>query len=192
MSFKALGAVALMIALFPAASPAVVHRRTRNRNAERKIQLRHYRKTTFGPGAVAGSAAGAGVKQLRRHGDYGHNFASSFGQNALKNTIQLGVGAVRHEDPRSTKPRKPPGVMPKLKDAARNTFTVGRFGHKHRSVAAGRISGAVGAGLATHAGAAAAGASTAGVALGADMAVNTAREFVPDRKKHAHGRPKNH
>src|SRR6266849_6781818 len=112
MDLKAFGAVALIFALFPTTGPAVVHRSTQNRNTEHKIQLRHYRKTTFGPAAVAGSAASAGVKQLRRHGDYGHNVASAFGQNALKNTIQLGVGTLRHEDPRSTKPRRPHGVVP--------------------------------------------------------------------------------
>jgi hypothetical protein len=180
-------ALIFVATMLPQPNAAVVHRQARKQHPEHKIRLRHYRKTTFGPRAVAGSAAGAGLKQLRRRGDYGHNFASGFGQNALKNTIQLGVGTLRHEDPRSTKPRRPHGVLPKLKDAARNTFTVGRFGHKKRSIAAGRISGAMGAGIATHAATAGAGVGTGGAALGADFAVNTAREFIPSRKKHRHG-----
>jgi hypothetical protein len=104
----------------------------------------------------------------------------------------MGVGAWRHEDPRSNKPLKPHGFFPKLKDAARNTFTVRRYGHKKRSVAAGRMSGAMGAGLISRAWQPAslatvgAGLQSGGISIGADLAVNTAREFIPSRKHH-HG-----
>jgi len=147
---------------------------------------------------MARTAAGAGVGQLRHHPrewgqggrGYSKRFASGLGQRAVKGTIQFGVGTLRHEDPGSTKPLKPPGFRAKMKDALRNTFTVRRFGHKKRSVAAGRISGAVGSGLVSRAWqpAAAAGVgsglASGGIALGADLGINTAREFIPDGKKH--------
>jgi hypothetical protein len=166
------------------------------------MRMKHYRKTTFGSGAVARSAAGAGIQQWRNHprewghgvGGYGRRFASGFGHHAVKNTIQFGVGALRHEDPRSTRPLKPKGFRPKIKDAFRNTFTVRRYGHQKRGVAAGRISGAMGAGLISRAwqpaslATAGAGLQSGGISLGADLAINTAREFIPDKKKHGRAR----
>jgi hypothetical protein len=175
---------ALLALLACVATPAV-HRQTSHEPSHAKMRLKHYRKSTFGPGAVARSAAGAGVQQWRNHPrqwghgakGYGRRFASGFGQHAVKNTIQFGVGALRHEDPRSTHPLKPKGFRPKMKDAFRNTFTVRRYGHQKRGVAAGRISGAMGAGL-----------QSGGISLGADLAINTAREFIPDKKKHRRSR----
>src|SRR5690349_14718928 len=152
-----------MITLFLASAFAAVRPRpthkNREKDKERKVRLHEYRKSTVSPGAMARTAAGAGFGQLRHHPrdwgqggrGYARRFASGFGQRAVKGTIQFGVGTLRHEDPRSTKPLKPPGFRAKMKDAVRNTFTVRRFGHKKRSVAAGRISGAVGSGLVSRA-----------------------------------------
>src|SRR5207253_8536089 len=91
---------------------------------------------TLSPGAVTRTAAGAGFGQLRHHPrawgqggrGYAKRFAAGFGQRAVKGTIQFGVGTLRHEDPRSTKPLKPPGFRAKMKDALRKTFTVRRSG----------------------------------------------------------------
>jgi hypothetical protein len=121
---------------------------------------------------------------------YARRFGSGFGQHAVKETIRFGVGTLRQEDPRSTRPLKPKGVRPKLKDAVRNTFTVRRYGHKKRSVAAGNIAGNVGAGMVSRVwqpsrlATAGAGLQSGGISIGAELAVNTAREFIPDRKKH--------
>lgn len=193
-TIRALASFALLAA---AAQPAV-HRPSPHEPSHAKTRLKQYRKSTFGPGAVARSAAGAGIQQWRNHPrqwghgvkGYGRRFASGFGQHAVKNTIQFGVGALRHEDPRSTRPLKPKGFRPKLKDAVRNTFTVRRYGHRKRGVAAGRISGAVGAGLISRAwqpsslATVGSGLQSGGISLGADLAINTAREFIPDKKKH--------
>jgi len=194
--------LAPMATLFLTCATAAVRPRdpqeNRRSNNEQKIRLHEYRKSTVSRGAMARTAAGAGFGQLRHHPrewgqggrGYSKRFASGLGQRAVKGTIQFGVGTLRHEDPRSTKPLKPPGFRAKMKDALRNTFTVRRFGHKKRSVAAGRISGAVGSGLVSRAWqpAAAAGVgsglASGGIALGADLGINTAREFIPDKKKH--------
>jgi hypothetical protein len=191
-----------LLALFTSMASSAVHRQTPHEPSHGKLRVTQYRKSTFGPGAVARSAAGAGVQQWRNHPrqwghgvkGYGRRFASGFGQHAVKNTIQFGVGALRHEDPRSTRPLKPKGFRPKMKDAFRNTFTVRRYGHQKRGVAAGRISGAMGAGLISRAwqpaafATAGAGLQSGGISLGADLAINTAREFIPDRKKHSRAR----
>jgi len=204
---------ALMATFFLTCASAVVRpkaaHKNHDKNRQQKIRLHEYRKSTVSPGAMARTAAGAGFAQLRHHPrawgqggrGYAKRFASGFGQRAVKGTIQYGVGTLRHEDPRSTKPLKPHGFRPKMKDAVRNTFTVRRFGHQKRGVAAGRISGAVGSGLVSQAwqpAAAAgigAGLASGGIALGADLGINTAREFIPDKKKHhreQHGRRNRH
>ncbi|MCU1275657.1 MAG: hypothetical protein JWO48_3088 [Bryobacterales bacterium] len=201
MCCRTIWTFALLTLLAPVA-PSTVHRRTPHEPTHTKTRLKQYRKSTFGPGAVARSAAGAGVQQWRNHPrewghgvkGYGRRFASGFGQHAVKNTIQFGVGALRHEDPRSTRPLKPKGFRPKIKDAFRNTFTVRRYGHQKRGLAAGRISGAMGAGLISRAwqpsslATAGAGLQSGGISLGADLAINTAREFIPDKKKHGRTR----
>ena len=187
--------LALFAWMFASSATAAVRRPPPTRPAERKLRLHEYRKSTFGPGAVARSAGAAGIKQLRNRprqwgrgaGGYGRRFSSAFAQHAVKNTIQLGVGAIRHEDPRPSQPLKPKGFRPKIKDAFRNTFTVRRYGHRGRTVAAGRISGAMGSGLISQswlpAAGLGAGFASGGIILGTDLGINTAREFIPDRKE---------
>jgi hypothetical protein len=112
-------------------------------------------------------------------------FASGFAQHAVKNTIEMGVGAWRHEDPRAYVPSGKHGVLPRMKYAAKNTFLVPRKGHSKKSIAAGRLSGDIGSGVISrlwqpgNAGILGPGLETGGIAVGADLAMNMAKEFIP-------------
>lgn len=182
----------------PYQARAATHRRSGERNAAGLARRRELRRS-FGKAAVAQSAAGAGIRHLRHSPPewgggvrgYARRFGSGFGQHALKSGLKFGVGTLRREDPRSTRPLKPKGVRPKLKDALRNTFTVRRYGHQKRSIAAGNVAGNMGAGMLSrlwqpsNLATAGAGLQSGGISLGANLAINTAREFIPDRRKHA-------
>jgi hypothetical protein len=79
-----------------------------------------------------------------------------------------------------------PGAWTRIKYAIRNTFVVSRENHPGKSIAAGRISGAMGAGLISRLwqpatlGTVSAGLTSGGIALGAGAGMNVAREFWPD------------
>ncbi len=68
----------------------------------------YYLRFTYGPQSVALSLAGAGINQARDNvpewgqgiEGYGKRLSSSFGHKAVKCSIQLGIGAFLHEDPR--------------------------------------------------------------------------------------------
>lgn len=160
-----------------------------------KDRLRQYRHKTVGPKALARTGAGAAVGQFRNSpkewgrgpGGFAKRFASGLGQHATGGAIQMGVGALRHEDPRYDT-RHYNGVGPKLKAAAKNTFLTRRKGHSKQSVSAGKISGAMGGGMVSRLWqpdrlrTVGSGLETGGISLGADFAANTAREFWPEHK----------
>src|SRR5579863_2538649 len=69
-------------------------------------RLREYRRSLYGKHAIGGSAAAAGVGQLRnvphewgRGGTgFAKRFGSHLGEHAIAKTIELGVGTLDHED----------------------------------------------------------------------------------------------
>jgi len=145
------------------------------------------------------SAASAGIGQLRNSphewgqgvAGYAKRFGSSMAHRAVSSTIEFGVGALRHEDPRYYHSGKQ-GFWPRTKYALMSTVLVHREGHEKRSVAVGRISGAVGGGLISRAwqpassAALGLGVASAGISLGATAGFNMAREFWPDIHRHFH------
>src|SRR5438477_6807964 len=117
-------------------------------------RVREYRDNLIGKQAMARSAAGAGFGQIRNLprewgrgvAGFAKRFGSSVGQRVVKETIQLGVGAWRHEDlryRRSNLTRK----WPRLKYAVVHTLVVPRDKGPQSTVAVGRIAGSVGSGL---------------------------------------------
>lgn len=154
---------------------------------------REYKKETFGKRALAGVGARAGINQVRKSpkqwgggpGGFGKRLASGMGTHVVKNSIQYGVAAARHEDlhyRRSTKK----GFGPRMQHALLSTVVTRKTTNGKKTVAAGRISGAMGSGVISSAWApaAAGGLATGGMSLGATAGANVAREFWP-RKKHA-------
>jgi hypothetical protein len=118
---------------------------------------------------------------------FGKRLASGMATHVVKNTIQYGVAAARHEELRYQR-SEDPRFGPRLKHALVSTVVTRKTTTGQKTVAAGRISGAVGSGLISRAwqpAAArtlAAGFSSAGIALGADAGMNVAREFWPRKK----------
>jgi hypothetical protein len=116
---------------------------------------------------------------------------SGLGQHAVKGTIQLGVGAWHHENLHYQRSNLQ-GNWPRLKYAVKSTFIVPRTGNrKGKTVALGRVAGNMGGGLvsrvwqpASTAGVGA-GLASGGIGLGADVGMNVAREFWPQKR---HGR----
>jgi hypothetical protein len=158
--------------------------------------LRQYGRSIAGPRALARSAAGAAIGQLRNRprewgggvGGFAKRFGSSLGTHAVKGAIQLGVGAWRHEDQRYYRSNLN-GNWPRLKYAVVNTFVVHRQKRPGRTAAVGRLSGAFGAGLisrvwqpASTAGVGL-GLASGGISVGADVGINVAREFWPRHNK---------
>ena len=115
---------------------------------------------------------------------FGRRFASALGRHVVKFTIQNSVAAFHHEDLRYH-PSQLHGTWPRLRYAVASTFVVPRTNGEGRTVALGRISGNMGAGLisrlwqpASTAGLSA-GIASGGIAIGADVGINVAREFWP-------------
>jgi len=169
----------------------------------RRERVRQYRRHTLGRRALARSAAGAAFGTALNHphewgrgpAGFGRRLASGFAQHVVKNTIALGVGAWRHEVPGYV-PSHRHGAWPRTKYALTNTFLVRREHHRGKSIAAGRISGAMGAGMVSRLWQPArlrtvqSGLASGGISLGADAGSNVLREFWPDIRKRMHGRNK--
>ena len=177
------------ILLIAACAAAATHNNAR---------LREYRHNVVGKRTLIGSAAGAGVAQVRNSphqwgrgvGGFAARFGSRVGQNVAKETIQFGVSAARHENLKY-RPSNKHGTLPRMGYAVKHTFIVPKTNKpRKKTVALGRISGNMGAGMVSQAWAPAAGVgaglATGGIGLGADVGVNMAREFWPRKHNKQH------
>jgi hypothetical protein len=155
-----------------------------------------YRSRMVGGHVLARSAGSAAIQQMRNSpqewgggvAGYAKRYGSSLGQHAVKGTIQIGVGAWHHEDQRYYRSNQH-GTWPRLKYAVTNTFVVRRKKQPGRTLALGRISGSLSAGLISRAWQPAsaagigAGLASGGTTVGADVGINVAREFWPRHTK---------
>jgi hypothetical protein len=160
-------------------------------------RLHEYRRSVYGKRAIASSSAAAGMGQLRNSphewgggaAGFAKRFASHLGQHAVKETIQLGVATWHHEDLHYHRSNLH-GTWPRMRYAMVSTFIVPRTNRPGKTVALGRISGSIGAGLISRtwqpasAAGLGAGFASGGISLGAEVGANMAREFWP--RKHAH------
>ena len=113
-----------------------------------------YRKRTLAVKPLCGQVWGASVSHLRNtphewsHGPAGFakRLGSGFGEHAVRNTIAYGVAGLRHEDLRYYRSGKR-GFGPRMKSALLATVVTRRTTTGKRTVAAGRVSGNLGAGL---------------------------------------------
>jgi hypothetical protein len=171
----------LLILILTASSAAGITRQAKNKW-----------KQVVGPRAVAGSAANAAIGQARNRphewgqgvGGFAKRFGSSLGTHIAKGTIQMGVAAAHHEN-LSFQPSNRHGFWPRTKFAVKSTFVVPRTNRPGKTVALGRISGNLGAGMISRAWQPAssagigAGLATGGIGLGADVGAHVAHEFWP-------------
>jgi len=119
---------------------------------------------------------------------------SGLAQHAVKTTIQLGVSAWHHEN-LHYQPSNLHRTLPRVEYALKSTFIVPRTNRPGKTLALGRISGNLGAGIVSRAWQPAstagigAGLASGGIGIGADVALNMAREFWPRRRALAGQRP---
>jgi len=158
-------------------------------------RVREYRRNAVGKRTLIGSAAGAGIAHARNSphqwgrgpSGFAKRFGSRLGQHVAKESIQFGVAAAHHENLHYQRSRKH-GTLPRMGDAVKHTFIVPKTNRRgKKTLALGRVSGNMGAGMLSQAWQPAAGVgagvASGGIGLGADVGVNMAREFWP-RKKH--------
>jgi hypothetical protein len=163
--------------------------------APKNQRLREYRHRVVGKPALARAAAGAAIGTLRNKpyewgggpGGFAKRVGSHLGQNAVKETIQLGVGAWDHENLHYQRSNLE-GTWPRTLYAVKSTFYVPRTNRPGKTVAFGRVSGNLGAGIISRAWQPAssaglgAGLASGGIGLGAAVGANVAREFWPRKK----------
>jgi hypothetical protein len=155
---------------------------------------REYRNKTFGKRALATHAAGSSAGYAIHHspawgkgaGGYGKYVGAHLGGMVVKNSLQYGIGGLRKEDYHYQRSGKR-GFFPRTAYALKRTVYVPRKNRRGHTVAAGRLAGNVGGGMATHAviGGLAGGVASGGIGLGVDAGANVAREFWP-RRNHRH------
>jgi hypothetical protein len=118
---------------------------------------------------------------------FGKRVASSFGQRAVKATVELGVSSWTHED-LHYKRMGPGGFWSRIKHAAVTTYWVPRDNGQGQTVAIGRITGSFAAGMVSRTwmpsrvATFGAGMQSFGGSIGLDVGVNIFREFWP--RKH--------
>lgn len=161
-----------------------------------RSQLHEYRHRAVGKAAIAGAGVKAGVNTLRNSphewgrgpAGFAKRVGSSMGQHVVKETIQFGVAAAHHENLHYQRSNLR-GKWPRLKYAAKSTFIVPRTNKPGKTVALGRVSGNLGAGMVSRAWMPAsaagvgAGLASGGIGLGADVGANVAREFWPRHRR---------
>jgi hypothetical protein len=165
-----------------------------------RVRLHEWRRNTITPRAAGRAVAGGAIGQLRNRphewgtgaGGFAKRVGSGFATHVVKGTIQTGVASVHHENLHYQRSNLK-GTWPRMKYAAKSTFIVPRTNRPGKTVAIGRISGGMGAGMISRAWQPAsaagvgAGLATGGIAVGADVGANMAREFWPRKKpKRAH------
>jgi hypothetical protein len=180
---------ALLLGSLLAPNAQAVERPSRQR-------VREYRHSLYGARAIGESAGVAAVGTLRNSphewgggpGGFVKRFASHMGQHSVKETIQLGVATWRHEDLHYHRSNLH-GALPRMKYAFVSTFIVPRTNRPGKTVALGRISGNLGAGVISRAWQPAsaaglgAGLASGGIGLGAEVGVNMARKFWPRKRE---------
>lgn len=163
------------------------------------VDRKELRHRLIGKRAVAGSVARAGVgtalnspHQWGRGPDgFAKRAASGLGKHIIKETIQTGVAAAHHEN-LHYQPSNLRGTLPRVEYAVKSTFIVPRTNKPGKTVALGRVSGNMGAGMISQAWMPAAGVgaglASGGIGLGADVGANVAREFWPRKHRRTRGK----
>lgn len=194
-------AILCILILTSGAEAAVARRPVSRKQPARRRVLGRYRRKIANRHAAARAVGSGAINTARNYphewgrgpGGFAKRIGSGFGESAVKGTIEMGVGTALHEDLHYRRSHLK-GKWPRLKYAVKRTFVVPRTRGGGKTVAAGRIAGNMGAGVASRAWMPAsaagmgAGVASGGVGIGADVGANVAREFWPQKKKHRHQR----
>ena len=164
-----------------------------------QVDRKELRHKAIGKGAVAGSVAKAAVGTAvnsphewgRGPDGFAKRAASGLGKHIIKETIQTGVAAAHHENLHYQRSNLT-GTLPRVEYAVKSTFIVPRTDKPGKTVALGRVSGNLGAGMISQAWLPAAGIgaglASGGIGLGADVGANVAREFWPRKHRKTRGK----
>lgn len=161
----------------------------------RSERFKHFLTGTFGRKALARSAVGAEIGELRHApkewgtgpSGYGARFGSAFAHHIVRGTLQYGAAAVLHEDDRYLASGKH-GFWKRSGYALSSTF-IARGDNGHRRFAFARVGSAGGASFISRLwlphsiATAGAGASSFGVTIAFDAGFNMFREFSPELKR---------
>ena len=155
----------------------------------------YYLRHTFSPQDLLKRSALAGIAQWRNHppeweqglAGYGRRLSSSYGQHAIKKTIQFSVGAALKEDPRYFASADN-GFWRRTGHAVAHTMIV-RNDDNRRVFSVGRLSGTLGGSFISRTWhperqqTVANALRNAGVSLSAEASWNVLREFWPEIKR---------
>ncbi len=176
----------LSLAVLAIPATAVVAKRPNWRAYRHRVVSKRTMARSAGRAAV-GQAFNAPREWGRGPAGFAKRFGSGVATHAVKTGIQMGVGALHHENLHYQRSNQR-GTLPRLGHAVKSTFIVPRTNRRGKTVALGRVSGAMGAGMISRvwqpasAAGVGAGVASGGIALGADVGVNVAREFWPRKK----------
>lgn len=161
---------------------------------------KHYLKHTYGPTAIAKSAASAGVAQIQNTpsewhqgvAGFGRRFASAFGFHIVKKSIEFPVAHFLHEQ-YGYHPSEKTGAKARLMYAVTSVVITHKVRTGEATINGGELAGDFGAGFISRLWQPAstrtigAGLTSAGTTLAIDAAYNVVREFWPEiRHPHSH------
>ncbi|SRR5258706_6587201 len=185
--------VSIAILALAGTLPPAVGQSPQSPPSPQESQKDAYLRQTFGLDAVGRSVAGASIRQMQGSPyewgggikGFGKRLASGFGSHLVKHTIQLGVASVRHER-MGYQRSQDQGFGPRLRHALAATVVTTRTDREGQTIAAGHITGVVGAGFISrlwhparfHT--IASGFSSAGLIFASDAGGNVLREFWPE------------
>jgi hypothetical protein len=122
----------------------------------RRERFNRYLKSTVGPFSLARSAVSAGIDQWRDNPDewqqgasgYGKRYASSFGQNAIQQTVTYGLDSALGLDTGFQRSKRK-GFFPRMTDALVENL-VSRTRKGKRVISVPRFAGAYASGIISH------------------------------------------
>lgn len=158
-------------------------------------KLRYHARAIYGPWALAGTAAYAGILQEldapkewgQGDGAYGRRLASTAAAGAIHTVLAFGLDSTLHEDPRYFRSSRK-GVWRRMADAARGTFMT-RTDSGGETVSAWRLGSAYGSAILSNLwypdrlDTVRLGFLQGTVRVGFDLITNLSSEFWPDVKK---------
>ena len=145
---------ALCVLILPASDAAAL----KQSPPARHRALHQYRLKAINPESAARAVASGSINTARNYphewgmgaGGFAKRVGSAFGEHLVKGAIEVGVGALHHEDLRFRRADLH-GTWPRFKYAVKSTFIVPRTDEKGKTLAAGRIAGNIGGGLVSRA-----------------------------------------
>lgn len=119
-------------------------------------KARFYSDRTFSIRTILGASSAAGIAQWRGTppewgaglSGYGRRDAAAYGGGVIRHTVEFGIGALLHEDPRF-EPSARDGFLPRAADALHNTVFVRNDAGNHQ-FALSRIAASLATGFAVN------------------------------------------